>query len=153
MFHRSRILGIVLTLLCLPSIETSWSEEHFLFGIEKISNEPRLLNADDRGSPRELKRTHALKTIRVVVTLRMEDFQPEGLLPSSQAVEEQRQRVHAMQTTVLADLKSSSPTHIRRHKFTPKLTMVIVRAALDALSNHPNVQSVQQDVPSPPSAR
>jgi hypothetical protein len=88
-------------------------------------------------------------TVRIVVTLRM-DFQAEGNLPNSQAVQVQRQSIAALQNAVLERLAPYGVSSLRRYKYIPSLAMEVDAQALKVLIEAPEVASIAEDIAVPP---
>ena len=87
-------------------------------------------------------------SVRVIVGLKV-TFKPEGSLVSA-AANTQRVQVALAQNTVLSNLAAYAPTDITKFQTIPYFAANLNAQALQALSSNPNVISIQEDVPVPP---
>ncbi len=98
-----------------------------------------------------LSRARQDGTVRVIVQIGNTGYKSIGTLPSARAVGSQRQAIAKAQDMLLARLEPSGPTLVRRFRNIPYLAMEVDAAALSDLLQNPEVISVQEDLPVPPS--
>lgn len=85
-------------------------------------------------------------TLPVIVGVRA-PFEPEGDLPDSVAVADQRAGITRAQDAVARALAGSNASHLRRFRYIPFLAVRVDAAALEALRRSPWVTSLAEDAP------
>jgi subtilisin family serine protease len=102
--------------------------------------------------------TQTSEARRVIVGVRVPDYQPEGALNDSAAIAEQRAAIARAQAALLARLAPHIAPHIAPHHlahvtafpFIPFVALQVNDEALRALRADPEVMSIEDDWPMPP---
>lgn len=88
--------------------------------------------------------------IFVIVSLHLPvAFQPEGNLPSEQAVANQRAMIAATQDAVQQELQNYNIRVYKTYETMPVLALEVDEAALEALMVSPLIETIQEDAPTP----
>ena len=95
-----------------------------------------------------LERANSAGKAHIIVGLDT-SFTPIGVLSNSQAVA-QEQRIASTQNTFLSQLSSLNVTNIKQFRFIPYVALTVDGTALQAILASPTVQTVEEDVPVPP---
>ena len=98
-----------------------------------------------------MTKAQANGSVMVIVGLRV-DFKPEGELPSSRAVQSQRQAIARAQKALLNRLSvcKYKVESIKRFDYIPSLAMAVDANTLMHLSKSSDVASISEDVPMSP---
>jgi subtilisin family serine protease len=88
-------------------------------------------------------------TVRVIVGLRV-GFQPEGKLPSSVEVAEQRASIVQRQNSLLSKMSSLRASHVKKFESIPFVALEVDAAALKYLADSAEVVTIEEDRPLPP---
>jgi subtilisin len=94
-------------------------------------------------------KAQAKGTMRVIVGVRATTV-PEGSLPDSTAVDNQRRGIAQAQQALLQRLAGKNARLIAQFQFIPYLSLEVDAATLTALSADAAVTAVQEDIPVPP---
>ena len=88
--------------------------------------------------------------VKIIVRVRA-PFTPEPLM-QEKGLQKQRSMNAQTQNQVIAELegKGHKPGSIYKYKYTPYIAMTVDSAALDALLSSPDVISIEEDIPVPP---
>jgi hypothetical protein len=85
-------------------------------------------------------------SVRVIVRLKLDDWQPESVLRDQQAIDAQRAAIARLQDRLLHSLASLVVTNIRRFSFVPQMALTVDEAGLRALISHPDVSTIWEDL-------
>jgi subtilisin len=88
--------------------------------------------------------------VRVIVQLRVDDFEPEGKLTDQKAVLAQRDAIARAQTDVIDRLAAFDVKVIRRFNFIPYAVLTVDAATLEQLKLSDDVINIEEDVPVAP---
>lgn len=88
-------------------------------------------------------------TVRVIVQLDL-PFRPEGDLGDAQAVQAQQLGIDGLQQGVLNALADTNTNVVAAFKYIPYLALELDAAALEALARLPQVVTIEEDLPVPP---
>ena len=84
--------------------------------------------------------------VRVIVRLKLDDWQPESALRDQQAMNAQREAIARLQDRLLHSMASFVVTNIRRFRFVPQMALTVDEAGLRALISHPDVSTIREDM-------
>ncbi|MCB8937460.1 MAG: S8 family serine peptidase [Ardenticatenaceae bacterium] len=87
--------------------------------------------------------------VRVIVQLDL-PFRPEGDLDNSQAVQAQQVGIDSLQSGVVNALADSNVEVLAAYKYIPYMALELDAAALEILASLPQVVSIEEDIPVPP---
>ena len=85
-------------------------------------------------------------SVRVIVRLKLDTWQPESALRDQQAIDAQRAAIARLQDRLLHSLASFVVTNIRRFRFVPQMALTVDEAGLRALISHPDVSTIWEDM-------
>jgi hypothetical protein len=85
-------------------------------------------------------------SVRVIVRLELDDWQPESALRDLQAIAAQREAIVRLQERLLHGMASFAVTNIRRFRFVPQMALTVDEAGLRALISHPDVSTIWEDM-------
>jgi subtilisin family serine protease len=88
-------------------------------------------------------------SVRVIVGFDA-GFQPEGQLNSAARIENQRMAIDITQDVVLNSLAAHDVRNVKRFSTIPYMALEVDEAALEALWMDPDIISIQEDIPVPP---
>lgn len=88
-------------------------------------------------------------TVRVLVQLDL-PFRPEGDLRDIQAVQTQQLGIDGLQDSVVTQLADTNTAVIATYKYIPYLALELDAAALETLASLPQVITIEEDLPVPP---
>jgi hypothetical protein len=81
-------------------------------------------------------------SVRVIVRLKLDDWQPERALRDQQAMDAQREAIARLQDRLLHNMVSFIVTDIRRFRFIPQIALTVDEAGLRVLISHPDVSTI-----------
>ena len=89
-------------------------------------------------------------SVKIIIKVRA-PFTPESLLQEKD-MHEQRAATMRIQDQVITELtsKGHKPGRVHKYKYVPYIAMTVDGAALDALLSSPDVISIEEDIPVPP---
>src|SRR5439155_10559084 len=76
-------------------------------------------------------------SVRVIVRLQLDDWQPESAVRNQQAIDAQREAIARLQDGLLHSMASFVVTNIRRFRFVPQMALTVDEAGLRALISQP----------------
>ena len=85
-------------------------------------------------------------SVRVIVRLELDDWQPESAVRDQQAMDTQREVIARLQDRLLHSMASFAVTNIRRFRFVPQMALTVDEAGLRALISHPDVSTIWEDM-------
>lgn len=88
-------------------------------------------------------------TVRVLVQLNL-PFRAEGDLDDAQSVQAQQVGIDGLQDSVLNQLADTNTAVIAAYKYIPYLALELDAAALQELAGLPQVITIEEDIPAPP---
>jgi len=97
-------------------------------------------------------KAHAKGSVRVIVGVRAATA-PEGTLPDSTAVDNQRRGIAQAQQALLQRLAGRNARLIAQFQFIPYVALEVDAATLTALAADAAVTAVQEDIPEPPALK
>ena len=89
-------------------------------------------------------------SVRVLVQLNI-PFRPEGELDDVQSVQAQQTGIQGLQSSVLDQLADTNTAVLATYKYIPYLALEMDAAALETLASLPQVVTIEEDIPVPPS--
>lgn len=89
-------------------------------------------------------------SVRVIVGLKVDRYQPEGKLPNTSAITAQRDAIASAQDALSQRLPASVASSMKRFNFIPFAAMSIDEATLEQLKTSPEITSIEEDVSLPP---
>ncbi len=89
-------------------------------------------------------------TVRVLVQLDLPFFRPEGDLEDVQSIQTQQLSIDGLQDTVLQQMADTNTAVIAAYQYIPYLALEVDAVALETLLQLPQVVSIEEDVPVPP---
>lgn len=105
--------------------------------------------ADKLISPDMIDKATSEGSIRIIVKLAA-SFQPEGTLASVNEVETQQNNINVAQKTLLQRLSGYTYSNVKQFQTIPFIALEVDAETLDALLQDPEVITIQEDVPVPP---
>jgi hypothetical protein len=93
-------------------------------------------------------KTHG--SVRVIVRLKLDDWKPEGDLPSEQAVAAQREAIAHLQARLLDTMASFGVSDVKQFTFVPQVAIRVNARGLQDLLSNPNVAGIWEDMPLAP---
>lgn len=97
-----------------------------------------------------IEKVHRDGVLFVIVSLVLPvEFQPEAILPSEEAVIDQRAMIKVAQDSLRQELQSQNARVYKTYETTPILAIEVDEAALEILIFSPLVKNIQEDSPLP----
>jgi subtilisin family serine protease len=132
------MLGDMGTVLATSEAAEPQSHNEDILSLAGASDYGALLDKAERQGP-----------VRVIVELQGR-FEVEGSLVTPQAAQAQRDVIAALQDGVLHTMVTHNVSSVKRFTYIPYLAMEVDAAALEALRASPEVVSISEDIPVPP---
>jgi hypothetical protein len=85
-------------------------------------------------------------SVRVIVRLKLDDWQPESALRDQQAIDAQRAAIARLQDRLLHSMAPFVVTNIMRFRFVPQMALTVDEAGLRTLISHPDVSTIWEDM-------
>ncbi len=126
---RWRSLFIVFILVALLAVSGNWA------AAQEVSLDPDLMAT-----------AQAQGRVRVIVTLGVANYVPDGTLSTADA-EAQQARIATAQAAVEQALANVNANITHRYTYVPQMAMGVDAAGLEALQQTPGVVRIQQDTP------
>lgn len=96
-----------------------------------------------------MDKANTMGSVRIIVRMNI-DYQTEGELSSTQAIQAQHAQISHAQGNILDRLASYKLSAVKRFATIPYMAMEVDPAALDALSKDPDITDIEEDIPVPP---
>jgi hypothetical protein len=93
-------------------------------------------------------KTHG--SVRIIVRLKLDTWQPVGDLPDEQASALQREAIAKLQARLLNTMASFGVGDVKQFTMVPQIAMKVNATALQALLSNPDVTGIWEDVPLAP---
>jgi hypothetical protein len=85
-------------------------------------------------------------SVRIIVRLKLDDWQPESALRDQQAIDAQRAAIARLQDRLLHSMAPFVVTNIMRFRFVPQMALTVDEAGLRTLISHPDVSTIWEDM-------